>query len=171
MRLRHDGPGHGLVNPPTGIGAEAEAEPMVKLLHRTHEADIALLHQVEQRQAAVEVFLRDGHHQAQIGGHHGDFGLLPHRLPMLEFFPHLTELLGGQAALLHHLSLLPTLQAGDPSPHPLDDIRRPCLERCLRSVFAGRLVGGSRQLRPEDPEQTRFGDLHLLRKAHLIGSP
>ncbi len=40
---------------------------MLELLHRPHQADVALLDQIQEAEAAVQVLLGDGHHQAQVG--------------------------------------------------------------------------------------------------------
>ena len=46
---------------------ELEAAVVVELLHGADQADVALLHQVEQRHAAPDVLLGHAHHQAQVG--------------------------------------------------------------------------------------------------------
>jgi hypothetical protein len=68
--LVHDRPLDGLADPPGGVGGEAEAALGVELLHRADQAEVALLDQVEQRQAAVEIAPGDLHHQAQVAHDH-----------------------------------------------------------------------------------------------------
>ena len=49
-------------------------KPVVELLDRADEAEVALLDQVEQRQPAAVVPLGDAHHEAQVGLDHGALG-------------------------------------------------------------------------------------------------
>jgi hypothetical protein len=65
-RLVHDGPLDVLADPPGGIGRKAEAAFRVELVQGVDQAEVALLDQVEQRHAAIEVMLGDVHHQAQV---------------------------------------------------------------------------------------------------------
>jgi hypothetical protein len=69
-RLVGDGAGDGLANPPGGVGRELVAAAVFELVHRLHQADVALLDQVQELQAAVGVLLGDGDHQAQVGLDH-----------------------------------------------------------------------------------------------------
>jgi hypothetical protein len=66
-----------LANPERGVGREAEAAPVVELLHRAHEADRALLDQVQQRHPGVLALeaLGEVHDQAQVGLDHAVLGL------------------------------------------------------------------------------------------------
>ena len=66
-RLVGDGAGDRLADPPGGVGGELVAAAVLELVHRLHQADVALLDQVEELQAAVGVLLGDGDHQAQVG--------------------------------------------------------------------------------------------------------
>ena len=75
-RLVGDGPGDGLADPPGGVGGELEALRVVELVDRPHEAEVALLDQVEEGQATVAVALGDGDHQAQVGFDELVLGLL-----------------------------------------------------------------------------------------------
>ena len=59
-----------LADPPVGVGAEAEAPGGIESLHRPLQPQGALLHQVEQLHAALQVFLGHGHHQPQVGLDH-----------------------------------------------------------------------------------------------------
>jgi hypothetical protein len=62
-----DGTGDRLADPPGRVGAEAEALAPVVLLDGAHEADIALLDQIQQGETAVDVPLGDRDHQAEVG--------------------------------------------------------------------------------------------------------
>ena len=55
-------------DPPDGVRREADAAVGIELLHRLHEADVALLDQVEQVAEGALVLARDHHHQPQVGG-------------------------------------------------------------------------------------------------------
>src|SRR6266446_601948 len=61
-----DGPGDCLANPPRGIGRKLIAAAPLELVGTLHEADIALLDQVEELQSAVGVLLRNGHDEAEV---------------------------------------------------------------------------------------------------------
>src|SRR5207248_1782353 len=71
-----DGAGDGLPDPPGGVGGELVAALVLELVDRLHQADVALLDQVEELQPAVRVLLRDRHHQAQVGLDQLGLGLL-----------------------------------------------------------------------------------------------
>jgi hypothetical protein len=71
-----DGAGDGLANPPRGVGRELVAAAVFELVHRLHQADVALLNQVEELQAAVGVLFGDGDDQAQVGFDQLALGLL-----------------------------------------------------------------------------------------------
>jgi hypothetical protein len=58
---------HRLANPPVGVGAEAIPLAPVVLFDRVRQADVALLDEIEQRQASSKVLARDADHQAQVG--------------------------------------------------------------------------------------------------------
>jgi len=49
------------------VGREFEATLVVELLDRAHQAEVALLDQVQERQPAVEVLLGHGNHEPQVG--------------------------------------------------------------------------------------------------------
>jgi hypothetical protein len=66
-RLIGDGAGDGLTDPPRRVGAELVPAAVLELVHRLHQADVALLDEVEELQAAVGVLLRDGDHEAEVG--------------------------------------------------------------------------------------------------------
>ena len=65
-RLVADRAQHGLTDPPGRIGRELEAAAVVELGDRPHQADVALLDQVQKRHPAALVLLRDRDHQAQV---------------------------------------------------------------------------------------------------------
>ncbi len=52
-----DGPGDGLAHPPRGVGGELEALAVVELLDGADQAEVALLDEVQQRQARGLYFL------------------------------------------------------------------------------------------------------------------
>ena len=64
-----DRPGDRLADPPGRVGRELEPAPILKPIDRLHEADVAFLDEVEQRQVAPEVPLRDRHDQTQVRLH------------------------------------------------------------------------------------------------------
>ena len=59
-------PGDGLPDPPRRVGRELEALAVVELLDGPHEADVALLDQVEQGDAAAGVLFGDGDDEPQV---------------------------------------------------------------------------------------------------------
>ena len=65
-----------LANPPGGVGREFVAAAPVEFLDRAHQADIAFLDQIHQRQAAIDVAARDPGDQPQIGRDHLLLGAL-----------------------------------------------------------------------------------------------
>ena len=66
-RLVRQRPRDGLADPPRSVSAELEAAPVVELVYGAHEPQVALLDEVEQRHAAPDVALGDGHDEAQVG--------------------------------------------------------------------------------------------------------
>src|SRR5690606_30433733 len=66
-RLVGDRSSDRLPDPPRGVGGELEAAAVLEFVHRLHQADVPLLDQVEELQAAVGVLLGDGDHQPQVG--------------------------------------------------------------------------------------------------------
>ena len=71
-----DGAGNGLANPPRGVGRELVAAAVLELVDGLHQADVALLNEVEELQAAVGVLFGDGDDQAQVGFDQLALGLL-----------------------------------------------------------------------------------------------
>ena len=90
-----DGARDGLANPPDGVGGELVAAAILEFLDAFHQADVAFLNQIEERMAAVGVFLGDGHDEAQIGLGHVGLGLQPAVGGGLQFLEHLVEFLPG----------------------------------------------------------------------------
>jgi hypothetical protein len=61
-----DGAGDGLADPPRGVRAELVAALVLELLDRLHQADVALLDEVEELEPAVRVLLRDRHDEPEV---------------------------------------------------------------------------------------------------------
>src|SRR5690606_359941 len=57
----------GLADPPRGVGGELVAATVVELLDGSQQAEVALLDEVEQRQALTLVALGDGDDQPEVG--------------------------------------------------------------------------------------------------------
>ena len=55
-----------LPNPPRGICGELEAAPELKPVDRLHQTDVAFLDQIEERESASEVALRNRHDETQV---------------------------------------------------------------------------------------------------------
>src|SRR5208283_4709914 len=66
-RLIGDGAGNCLPNPTRGISRELIAAAVFELVDRFHQADVALLNQVEKLQSAIGVLFCNRDHQAQVG--------------------------------------------------------------------------------------------------------
>ena len=62
-----DGAGDGLANPPGCVGGELVAAAVFEFVDGFHQADVALLNQVEELQAAVGVLFGDGDDEAEVG--------------------------------------------------------------------------------------------------------
>ena len=71
-----DGAGNGLANPPGRVGAELVAAPVLVLVHGAHQAGVAFLDDVQERQAAVAVFLGDGDDEPQVAAGELALGVL-----------------------------------------------------------------------------------------------
>ena len=71
-----DGAGDGLADPPRGVGGELVASLVLVLVHRPHEAGVALLDDVQERQPAVSVLLGDGDNEAEVAAGEIALGLL-----------------------------------------------------------------------------------------------
>src|SRR5215212_17819 len=80
-----DGAGNSLPYPPRRVRRKLVAFGVVELLGRPYEPEVALLDQVEKRDAAVAVFLGYGDHEPQIGLHETVLGpLTPAGYPLGE---------------------------------------------------------------------------------------
>src|SRR5690606_6094036 len=75
-RLVRGGARDRLADPPRGVGRELVAAAVVELLDRAHEADVALLDEVQEREAPLHVLLRDRDDEAQVRLHHLGLGRL-----------------------------------------------------------------------------------------------
>ena len=102
-RLIGDGAGDGLANPPGGVGGELVAAAVLELVDRLHQADVALLDQVQELQAAVRVLLGDGDDEAQVGLDQLGLGALCRALAFVKLLVGRAELLDRLAHLLFDL--------------------------------------------------------------------
>src|SRR5215470_17034802 len=75
--------GNGLPDPPCRVGRKFVAAPVLELVDCLHQTDVAFLDQVEELQAAVDIFLGDGDDQAEIGLDHFLLGLVGLALALL----------------------------------------------------------------------------------------
>ena len=66
-RLVGDAARDRLADPPRRVGRELVAAAPVVLLDGAHQADVALLDEIEEEHAAADVALRDRHHETQVG--------------------------------------------------------------------------------------------------------
>src|SRR5690606_35391418 len=69
-RLVRDRAGDGLANPPRGVGGKLVAAAILELVAGFHQADVALLDQVQELQATVRIFLGDRDHEPQVRLYH-----------------------------------------------------------------------------------------------------
>src|SRR5207244_3983509 len=60
------GAGNALPDPPGGVGAKLESQAVLVLVHRPHQAAVAFLDEVGERQAPAAVALGDRHYQPQV---------------------------------------------------------------------------------------------------------
>ena len=74
-----------LANPPSGIGAEFEAERMIELVDRANQTDIALLNQVQKVEPATDVALGHTDHQTQVALGQAVMGTLGNPNLLLQF--------------------------------------------------------------------------------------
>ncbi|MEY4487987.1 MAG: hypothetical protein RIQ79_495, partial [Verrucomicrobiota bacterium] len=99
-RLIGDRTGDRLADPPGGISAELVAAAIFELVDRLHQADIALLDEIQELQAAVGVFLGDRDHQPQVGFDHFLLGDARLALALLDHVDDPAELGERHAGLL-----------------------------------------------------------------------
>src|SRR5260221_5516302 len=65
--LLGDGARDRLANPPGCVGGEAIAACVIEFFDRTHQADVALLHQIHKRERATEILFRNTYYQPEAG--------------------------------------------------------------------------------------------------------
>src|SRR6266571_2078662 len=82
-RLVPDGAENRLADPPGRVGRELEPASVVELGDRSHQTDVALLDEVEQRHASALVLLGDGNDQAEVRLGHVAAGRIRTRLDLL----------------------------------------------------------------------------------------
>src|SRR5713226_7272082 len=112
-RLIGNGSADCLANPPRGIGGKLVAASVFELVHRLHQADVALLDQVEELQPAVAVLFGDGNHEAQVGFDELILGLLRVHLALDDFalrVPQLLEAHAGIALQPFQIGTMPSLR-------------------------------------------------------------
>src|SRR5262245_30549 len=61
---------NGLANPPTGICTKLEPTVIIEFVNRAHQPNVAFLNEIQERQAAIDIFFRNTHDQAKIGFDH-----------------------------------------------------------------------------------------------------
>ncbi len=99
-RLVGDGARDRLPDPPCGVGRELVAALVLELVHGAHQADVALLDQVQELQAAVRVLLRDGDDEAQVGLDDLHLGLVRDLLARLDLLHDHGQFVEGVAGFL-----------------------------------------------------------------------
>ncbi len=113
-RLVGDRARDGLTDPPGRVRRELVPALVVELVDRPHEADVALLDEVEELQAAVRVLLSDRHDEPQVGLDELGLGLLGHVLALLDLAHRLAQHALGQLGLVLDLPLLLLRRRDDP---------------------------------------------------------
>jgi len=98
-RLVGNGSGDGLANPPRGVGGKLVAAAVLKLVHRLHQADVALLDQVQELQPAIGILFGDGNHKAQVRLDELMLGLLLVHLTLDHFALGAVQLLIGYSGI------------------------------------------------------------------------
>ncbi len=155
-----------LANPPRGVGRELVAAAVFELVHRLHQADVALLNQIEELQAAVGVLLGNRDHQAQVGLDHLFLGVARGGFAFVHALVDAFQLIERH----HHLRL------------QVDQLLLQILDRrnVARHHRAPRLAGGGLFFDPFQVEHVRgdlvaglvapreVGDEQLLRVAALV---
>src|SRR3989442_14961040 len=69
-RLVRENSPDGLLDPLGAVGGKLRALARIEPVYRLHEADVALVNEVEQRHAEVLVITRDLHYQAEVRRDH-----------------------------------------------------------------------------------------------------
>src|SRR5579863_7418340 len=98
-----DGTGDRLADPPGGVGRELVAALVLELVDRLHEADVPLLDEVEELQAAVRVLLGDRDDEAEVSLDELGLRALAHALAVTDLRVGAPELLHVELELLLHL--------------------------------------------------------------------
>src|SRR5579872_6817146 len=106
-RLIRDGARDGLPDPPGGVRRELVAALVLELVDGFHQADVALLNEVEELQSAVRVFLRDAHDEAKVRLDELGLRLVSDALPFPDRVVRLPQLLDVELEFL--LDLLQVL--------------------------------------------------------------
>ena len=115
-----DAAGDRLADPPRRVRRELVAAAPVELLDGAHQAEVALLDQVEEQHAAADVALRDRHDEAEV---RLDQRLLGRRVAALDALRERDLLLGGQQ---RHLADLAQVRAHRVVVAVADGRRRSC---------------------------------------------
>ena len=89
-----DGAGDGLPDPPGGVGGELVAALVLELFDGAHEANVALLDEVEEVHAAVDILLGDRDDEAEVGLNHLGLGALGAVLSLVDLLDGGAELVG-----------------------------------------------------------------------------
>src|ERR1700683_3210739 len=149
-----------LPDPPGGVGRELVAAPVLELVHRLHQPDVAFLNQVEKLQAAIGVFFGDRDDQPQVRLHHLLLRLARLTLALLHHVNDLAELadlepgFAREGMYLVAVLLDRVLVPGDKA--------LPALGRKLRHAAEPERVGVGAQIVPEEV---------LARDAMTLGEP
>src|SRR5947209_1265802 len=126
-RLVGNGSADCLANPPRGVGGKLVAAAVLKLVHPLHQADVALLDQVEELQPAVAIRFGDGNHKAQVGFDELILGLLRVHLALDDFALRALQLLEPHAGIAFQ-----SFQIGA--------MLSPCLAVIFLELFAARAL-------------------------------
>src|SRR5512146_3062224 len=94
-RLVRDGACDRLTNPPGRIGAELIAALVFKLVDRLHQADVALLDQIQELQAAVGIFLGDADDETEVRFHQFGFTALDLLLRHIQVLDGVLDFIAG----------------------------------------------------------------------------
>ena len=95
-----DRPCDGLADPPGRIGREFIAAAIFELIDGLHQADIALLDEIQELQAAIGVFLGDGDHEAEVCLDHFLLGDASFAFALLDALNDLAEIIDRDADFL-----------------------------------------------------------------------
>ena len=88
-----------LPDPPGGVGRELVAAPVLELVDRLDQADVAFLDEVEELQATIGVFLGDRDDEAQVCLHHFLLCLARLTVALLDHVDDFAELADIEAGL------------------------------------------------------------------------